>query len=231
MTTPSGLTVCEARGPAQELRLLRCTNSSSTTAVAWASVVARWVQPLPPPHPCVSPLLPAWSPATSASAWSMCPWPPAVWDGSPLVFLFKGQRPQRQQPMASGERRWIQRVGLPQPSLSSVLPWQPTGSTADVLQPAVSAEHRVWASLRPAVPRNSCQSHVRPGVCSGGGSPERGATQGGPGTAHLCPWSEPCPGCLLSVLPATRLARADGPVPVLIILFLAHSGCFWAQLL
>lgn len=97
----------------------------------------------------------------------------------------------------------------------------------DVLQPAVSAEHRVWASPDQLCPRNSCQSHEAWRV-QWRREPRRGGHSGR--SRHSSPLSlvRGLAQGASPVLPATRLARADGPGrPVLIILFLAHSGCFW----
>ena len=64
-------------------------------------------------------------------------------------------------------------------------------------------------------------------MCSGGGSPEQGATGEAWAQLTFVPGQTLAQGASL-VLPATRLARAEGlGKPALIILFLAHSGCFW----
>lgn len=45
------------------------------------------------------------SPSLPSPPIGSVPWPPTIWVDWP-VFLFKGERPQRWQPVASGERRW-----------------------------------------------------------------------------------------------------------------------------
>ena len=58
-----------------------------------------------------------------------------IWDGWVVVFLFRGERPQRQLPVASGERRWRPGGRGCQATVPrfSVLSWQHRGSVAYML--------------------------------------------------------------------------------------------------
>lgn len=161
-----------------ELKLNNCGMGIGGGKVGAAGPPPRPHRPLPSLPPALPSLLLCWSRKYVFLA--------TIWDGWPVVFLFRGERPQRQQPVASGERRW-----------------RPGGRGCQATIPSSRVVLATQRQLRihaltcwlcralglgipdPLCPQNSWQSRVRPVWVCGGGSPERETLRPG----HSSPFS------------------------------------------
>lgn len=118
-----------------------------------------------------------------------------IWDGWPVVFLFRGERPQRQQPVASGERRWRPGGRGCQATIPSSRVVLATQRQLRIHALTCWLCRALGLGIPDALcPQNSWQSHVRPVWGCGGGSPERETAQAWAQLTFFLDW--PCRRCL-----------------------------------